>query len=190
MDPSILNIGEDDDGVFALTVVDAAAVGYTADWQAPDGATAAAALVADYVDGDGFSCQLTSGKLTPAKQVTRRDRAATFCGPASSRVTVGQSTWTLDVAFFQDAHVRDGLTSFLFEHDTEEAYFLLGARAGTTPPRAVGRVKLVAGGFGGEPQADLTDSLSFDLVRKPDVLFGTTGSTRLITGAGVTTDSP
>jgi hypothetical protein len=189
-DPAILTIGEDDNGLFALTVVDQADTGYSAAWQAPGGATAATAVVADYTDGDGFSCQLTSGKLTPSKQTSRRDRAATFCSSASSKVTVGQSTWALDVAFFQDAHVRDGITAFLFEHDTEEAYFLLGARAGTAAPRAVGRVKITAGGFGGEPQADLTDSVSLDVVRKPDVLFGSAGSTRLITGAGVVTDTP
>jgi hypothetical protein len=103
-------------------------------------------------------------------------------------VSVGQSTYVLDVAFFQDAHVRDGLTSYLFEHDTEEAYFILGAD-GAAPPRAIGRVRLVAGGFMGEPRADLTDTVSLDLTRKPDIVFGVTGETRLITGAGVTTDS-
>lgn len=187
MDPAIFSI--EDTGVLGLTVVDRAAVGYTDAWQAPGGDTAITASLADYVDGDGFSCQLTSGKLTPSKQSTRRDRAATFCAPASSTVNVGQSTYALDVAFFQDAHVRDGLTAFLFAHDTEEAYFLLGSD-GAAPPRAIGRVKLVAGGFGGEPRADLTDTVSLDVVRKPDIVFGTTGNTRLVTGAGVITDNP
>lgn len=187
MDPAVLSI--EDTGVCAFTVVDLAAANYSPAWQAPGGKTALTAVLADYVDADdSWSCQITSGKLTPSKQSNRRDRAATFCSPASSRVTVGQSTFTLDVAFFQDAHIRAGLSSFLFEHDTEEAFFLLGAD-GTNPPRAVGRVKLVSGGFLGEPQADLTDSVSLDLVRKPDIAFGSAGSTRLVTGAGVTTDS-
>jgi hypothetical protein len=186
-EPAIFQV--EDTGVVAFTPVDKAAVGYVDTWQAPAGATAVTAALADYTDGDGFSCQITSGKLTPSKQSTRRDRAATFCSPASSTVQVGQSTYALDIAFFQDPHVRAGLSSFLFEHDTEEAYFLLGGD-GAAPPRAVGRVRLVAGGFLGDPRADLTDSVSLDLVRKPDILFGIAGETRLVTGAGTVTDNP
>lgn len=188
MDPAIFTIT---DGTVALTIVDKGAVGYTDAWQAPAGKTAATATLADYVDATaGWSCQVTSGKLTPSKNVNRRDRAATFCTPASSSPTPSQSTYALDVAFFQDAHVRDGLSAFLFENDTVEAFFLLGLGDGNDAPRAVGRVILVAGGFGGEPQADLTDSVSLDVVRKPDVLFGRAGSTRLITGTGTVTDTP
>jgi hypothetical protein len=186
-EPAIFTI--EDTGILGLTVVDRAAVGYSDTWQAPGGDTAVTATLADYVDGDGFSCQITSGKLTPAKQSTRRDRAATFCAPASSSVSVGQSTYGLDVAFFQDAHVRDGITAYLFAHDTEEAYFLLGGDA-ADPPRATGRIRLVAGGFGGEPRTDLTDSLSFDLVRKPDIAFGTAAAWTMVTGAGVVTQGP
>lgn len=186
-EPAIFQI--EDTGVLGLTPVDRAAVGYSDAWQAPGGATALAATLASYTGGDGFSCQLTAGKLTPSKQSTRRDRPATFCAPASSNVQVGQSTYALDVAFFQDAHVRAGLSSFLFQNDTLEAYFLLGAD-GDNPPRAIGRVRLVAGGFGGEPRADLTDSVSLDVVRKPDVVFGVPGSTRLVTGTGVVTNNP
>jgi hypothetical protein len=32
--------------------------------------------------------------------------------------------------------------------------------------------------------------VSLDVKRKPDVVFGTTGSTRLITGTGTVTDTP
>jgi hypothetical protein len=186
-EPSVLII---EDGLLALSVVDEGAVGYSAAWQAPAGATALTAAIAAYEETDAaWSCQLTSGRLVASKQVTRRDRAATFCSPASSTPTPAQTTYTLDASFFQDADVREGLQSFLYEHDTEEAFFLLGLRSGTTPPRAIGRVILHAVGFGGEPQVDLTDSFSLDVVRKPDIVFGSTGSTRLITGAGVTTDS-
>jgi hypothetical protein len=186
-EPSILTITE---GLLALTLVDEAAASYSAAWQAPAGATAATAAVAAYTDGDGFTCQITSGRLVASKNVTRRDRAATFCAPASSTPTPSETTYTLDAAFFQDAHVRDGLQAFLYENDTREAFFLLGARTGTTPPRAIGRVILHSVGFLGEPQVDLTDTFSLDVVRKPDVLFGSTGSTRLITGAGVVTNTP
>lgn len=187
MDPNIINI---EDGQFALTVVDEGASGYLPTWQAPGGDTAATAALADYVDGDSFTCQITSGRLTASKNVNRRDRAATFCSAASSTVSAGQSNYALDVAFFQDPHVRDGLTAFLWENDTLEAYFLLAGDTGTTAPRAVGRVLITSGSFLGEARADLTDTVSLDVVRKPDVLFGTTGSTRLITGAGAVTDTP
>jgi hypothetical protein len=187
VDPNILNI---EDGLLALAIVDEAAVGYSAAWQAPGGDTAATAALVDYTDGDSFSCQITSGRIAASKNVQRRDRAATFCAPASSTPTPGSSTFSLDFAFFQDAHVRDGLSSFLWEHDTEVAYFLLAGDAGTTPPRAVGRCIIVAGSFLGDPRADLTDNVSLDIVRKPDVLFGTTGATRLITGTGTVTDDP
>jgi hypothetical protein len=188
MEPTILQIT---DGTVALTVVDKAAVNYSDAWQAPGGKTAATATLADYVDATAaWTCQVTSGKLTPSKQSNRADRAATFCSPASSSVSPSQTTYTLDVSFFQDADVRGGLSSYLFENDTAEAFFLLGLGDGDAAPRAVGRVILVAGGFGGDPQANLTDSISLDLVRKPDVLFGRTGSTRLVTGTGTVTDTP
>lgn len=187
MDPNIINIT---DGQLGLAVVDEAAIGYAAAWQAPGGDTAATAALASYINGDGFSCQITSGRVVASKNVQRRDRAATFCSPASSTPTPGQSTYTLDFAFFQDPHVRDGLSAFLWENDTLEAFFLLAADLATAPPRAVGRVLITSGSFLGDPRADLTDTVSLDVVRKPDVLFGTTGSTRLITGTGTVTDTP
>jgi len=188
MEPTILKVT---DGLVALTLVDKAASGYSPAWQAPGGKTAATATLADFTAANQqWSAQITSGKLTPSKQSNRSDRPATFCSPASSSVNPAQSTYALDLSFFQDAHVRDGLSAFLFENDTLEAYFLLAGNAGTAPPRAVGRVNLVAGGFLGEPQANLTDSVSLDVIRKPDVLFGSTGSTRLVTGAGTATNNP
>jgi hypothetical protein len=187
VDPNIINI---ENGQLGLTVVDEGAVGYSAAWQAPGGDTAATATLADYIDGDSFSCQITSGRLVASKNVTRRDRAATFCAAAGSTTVAGQSTYTLDFAWFQDPHIRDGLSAFLWQHDTLAAYFLLAADSALLPPRAVGRVLLSSGSFLGDPRADLTDSVSLEVIRKPDVLFGSTGSTRLITGAGVVTDDP
>lgn len=187
-EPSILAITE---GLLALSVVDEGAAGYSDAWQAPGGATALTAALAAYTDAEAaWSCQITSGRLVASANVTRRDRAATFCAPASSTPTPAQTTYTLDASFFQDADVRNGLQSFLYENDMREAFFLLGLRAGTEPPRAVGRVILHSVGFGGEPQVDLTDTFSLSVVRRPDIAFGRTGSTRLVTGAGVATDNP
>lgn len=187
-DPTLLKITN---GLAALLPVDTAASGYLPAWQAPAGATALTAALAAYsTNSQAWTCQLTSGRLNASKQSNRADRAATFCAPASSDVQPSQTTYTLDLSFFQDAHVRDGFQSFCFQNDTLEAYFLLAANAALAPPRAIGRVTIHAAGFLGDPQVSLTDSVSFDVTRKPDIVFGTTGSTRLITGAGVVTSSP
>ena len=178
------------DGQAAFTPVDRAAVGYSDAWQAPGGKTAATSLLADYVDGDSFSCQVTSGRLTASKQSSTTEVPATFCSPASSRVQPATTRYTLDVAFLQDVTVRDGFMAFCAQFDAEEAYFLLALDAGTNPPRAVGRVNIHDVGFGGEPRANLTDTVSFDCTRKPDRLFGVAGSTRLITGTGTVTNTP
>lgn len=187
MDPVVFQIK---DGQLALTVVDRAAVGYLDAWQAPAGKTAETAALADYDDGQNYGCQITSGKLTASKQETTVERPATFCAPAGSSTSAAETRYTLDVDFLQDVSVRDGFSAFLAEHDTDEAYFLLALDAGTNPPRAVGRINLHDAGFGGAPRANLTDSLSFTCTRKPDRLYGSVGSTRLVTGTGVVTDTP
>lgn len=183
-----------ENGQFALSPVDRAAVGYTDAWQAPAGKTAATATLADYVNGDdgalNFGCQITSGALKASKQSSTVERPATFCAAAGSTSVAQETTYTLDVEFLQDVTVRNGISAFCAAHDTDEAYFLLALDAGANPPRAVGRVNIHDTGFGGTPRANLTDSVSFDCTRKPDRLYGTiAGGTRLITGTGVVTDT-
>jgi hypothetical protein len=178
------------DGIVVLEVVDREAVGYTDAWNSPTGATAATAALADYNGGEQFGCQITSGKLTASPQSTNVDVPATFCAPGSSRSSQNLTSYALDLEFLQDPTVRDGWLAFLAANDAAEAYFLLALNAGTNPPRAIGRVNLHDTGFGGAPRANLTDSVSFPCTRKPDRLFGVTGSTRLITGAGAVTDAP
>lgn len=179
-----------EDGVVALAVVDKAAVGYTDAWQAPGGKTAITATLADYdTDGEDWRCQVTSGALTASASNTTTTVPATFCQPAEDRPNPSVTSYSLDLSFLQDPTVRAGLSSFLFEHDTEEAYFLLGLDGDGTPPAAIGRVRLVAGNFGGPARDNLTSDVSLGLVRKPDIVFGVAGSTRLITGAGTVTDA-
>jgi hypothetical protein len=177
-------------GIVALTPVDREAVGYTDAWNNPTGKTAATAVLADYGDGDNFGCQITSGKLTASAQSTTTDVPATFCAPGSQRSQQQLTSYSLDLEFLQDPTVRDGWLAFLAANDAVEAYFLLALDAGTNPPRAIGRVNLHDTGFGGAPRANLTDTVSFPCTRKPDRLFGITGNTRLITGAGAVTDAP
>lgn len=187
MNPVVFQI---ENGQVALTPVDRAAVGYSDAWQAPAGKTALTVTLADYDPATNFGCQITSGKLTASKQSATVDRPATFCAPAGSTAVAQETTYTLDLEFLQDVTVRDGLSAFLAEHDTEEAFFLLALDEGVAPPRAIGRVNLHDAGFGGAPRANLTDTVSFDCKRKPDRLYGTAASSRLVTGTRVATDTP
>jgi hypothetical protein len=176
-------------GIVALAPVDREAVGYTDSWVNPAGHTAATAVLADYEDTTNFGCQITSGKLTASPQSSTIDVPATFCAPGSQRTSQQLTSYALDLEFLQDPTVRDGWLAFLAANDAVEAYFLLALDAGTAPPRAVGRVYLHDTGFGGAPRANLTDTVSFPCVGKPDRLFGVTGTTRLITGTGTVTDT-
>jgi len=186
MDPVIFQI---EDGVVALTLVDKAAVGYSDGWQAPGGKTALTAVLADYSDeGENWRCQVTSAQLTASASTTTTSVPATFCSPAREIPTPGETGFALAAAFLQDPTVRAGLSSFLFAHDTEEAYFMLGLD-GANPPKAVGRVRLVAGSFGGAARSNLTADVSLALTRKPDIAFGSAGSTRLVAGDGTITNA-
>lgn len=184
--PTVFQI---EDGIFALAPVDREAVGYLDSWMNPAGKTAITAVLADYLEGTNFGCQITSGRLNASKQSSTTEVPATFCAPGSQRSQAQITSYTLDAEFLQDAVVRDGLSAFLAENDAKEAYFLLALDSGTNPPRAIGRINLHDAGFGGAPRANLTDTVSFDCTRKPDRLYGVAGETRLITGTGTVTDS-
>ena len=69
---------------------------------------------------------------------------ATFCQPSSVVPQPGETVYSLDVEFLQDVNVSTGLSKYLFENDTDEAYFLLGLNGdesaeGDRPGPAVGR---------------------------------------------------
>lgn len=179
-----------EDGVLALAVVDKGAVGYLDSWQAPGGKSATTAALVDYdTEGEDWRCQVTSAALTASASTTTTTVPATFCQPSEDRPNPGVTSYSLDASFLQDPTVRAGLSAFLFQHDTEEAFFLLGLDGDGTPPAAVGRVRLVAGNFGGTARDNLTADVSLGVVRKPDIVFGTSGSTRLIKGNGTVTDA-
>ena len=166
-DASIFQIEE---GQFALSLVDKNEVGYSDAWQAPGGADVDSATIADYPDaaGTGWTCQVTAGTLTPEPSTTTSNVPATFCSPARSTPTPGETGYTLDASFLQDPHIKAGLSRYLFENDTKEAYFLLGLD-GNNPPRAIGRVRVQAGAIGGEARTTLTTDISLPLSRKPQI---------------------
>jgi len=179
-----------EDGWFALTLVDKAAVGYLDTWQAPTGKSVETVLITDYGSPggvDNWSCQITRGELTASANENSVDVPATFCAAGSTVPQPGTTSYAFEVEFLQDPNVEDGLTAYLFEHDTAEAYFALGLVAEGSPPTAVGRCRLLAGNFGGTARENLVSSLSLPVVRKPDVWFGSAPPGRIVRGDGTVT---
>lgn len=178
-DPVIFMIEE---GELGLAIVDKAAIGYLDTWQAPGGKAVDAVSLTDYDAGSaGWTCQSTSGALTSTANTTTSDIPATFCSPAKSTPTPGETSFSLDVSFLQDPNVSTGLAAYLYEHDTEEAYFYFGMNDGE-PPRAIGRVRLAASQIGGAARTTLTADVSFPLTRRADIEFGDATTSRIVLG--------
>jgi hypothetical protein len=179
------NVFQIEEGVLAFATVDKAAVGYSSTWQAPGGASVDTVTLADYdANSQSWSCQTTSGALNATADTTTTDIPATFCEPAESTPQPGKTTYELAVTFLQDPNVVNGLSRFLFEHDTEEAYFLLGLD-GENPPKAIGRVRLAAGTIGGDARTTLTADVTLPLSRKPDIAFGDATESEVVEGGDV-----
>jgi hypothetical protein len=168
-------------GVLAFTDVDPLAVGYLPSWMGPGGATSATAAMADYeADSTFWSCQVTSGALTPTASTLTQDQPSTFCQLGETVPTPTLSTWTLDVEMIQDPHVGGGvapaqamgLAEYLYDHDAKEVFFLLGLNGPDAAPRAIGRVVLSAATFGGVAQDILLATGSWPTSGKPDIAFG------------------
>lgn len=180
-DPIIFTI---EHGELGLKIVDTAELGYLDTWQAPGGAGVDEVTLADYDTGSGgFTCQMTAGALTAAANTTTQDIPATFCSPARSVPQPGETSYSLDLSFLQDPNVAIGLSAYLYENDTLEAYAYFGMDNGE-PPRMIGRVRLSAGTIGGEARATLTADVSLPLVRRPDIEFGNATTSRIVLGAG------
>lgn len=155
-------------GKFGLTLTDPAVT------------DACAAAIADFGD---FTCQITSGALNANPNVSDEAIPATWCEPERSVPQVGQTSYELAISYLQDPDVVDGLSRFLFEHDTELAWFYMGLD-GDDPPKAVGTVRLVSGAIGGEGRVTLTADATFPCDGKPIVCFGDTTSSESVGGGG------
>lgn len=129
---------------------------------------ACAALSAGFTE---FTCQITSGALNATPNVSDETVPATWCDPEQTLPMVGATSYELTIAYLQDPDVVDGLSMFLFEHDTELAYFFMGMD-GDDPPKAVGQVRLVSGAIGGEGRTTLTAEATLPVDGKPSVCFG------------------
>jgi len=181
----VSNVFKIENGVFALSIVDPAAVGYSPAWQTPGGKPVDSVLLADYTtaDGNDLSCQVASGALTASPNTTTDTTPATFCGPEVTTTAVGVTSYALDATILQDPNIAAGVSAYLFEFDTQEAYFLLGLD-GVNPPKAVGRCRVVAGAFGGDARVTLTATLSLPVSRKPDIEYGNATTSRIVWGSG------
>jgi hypothetical protein len=157
-----------EDGRFGLTLVEP---------------TAGTACEADAADYDAFTCQITSGALTAAPNVTQETVPATWCEPERQIPQVGTTSYSLEISYLQDPDLVDGLARFLFEHDTELAYFFMGL-AGDDPPKAIGQVRLVSGAIGGEGRVTLTATSTLPLEAKPQICFGDADTSESVGGVG------
>lgn len=142
------------------------------------GVGAGAATVSDYTD---FSCQVTTGALNATPNVSTNDVPATWCEPASSTPLVGVTTYELALSFLQDPNVVAGLSRFLFEHDTKVAYWFMGLD-GDNPPKAVGKLRVVAGTIGGEARVSLTADVTLPVDGKPEIAFGNSTGSEVVGG--------
>jgi len=136
---------------------------------------------ADIADYQGFSCQITSGALNATPNVGTIDVPASWCEPATSTPSVGVTQYALDVTFLQDPHIVAGMSRFLFENDTRQAWFMMGLDNGD-PPRAIGTCRVVAGSFGGEGRVALTATVSLPVDGKPSIEFGDATDSEVVGG--------
>lgn len=183
MSALVFRIPVDLAGTLAFALVDRDAVGYSDTWQAPGGLRLPAVDFADYdSDSASWSSQTFSAALVSSPNVTTSTRRGTFRDPPTPSITVGEDTFTIEGGYFQDPNAANGLSSFLFENRTKEAFVYFGADA-DNPPRMIGRVRLASGNIGGDAHTDLEATVTLPLVRAPDIQFGTTaGGTRIVRG--------
>ena len=132
---------------------------------------AADVTLATLADYDDFRCQMTSGALEASPNLTTETIPATGCSAEQTITTVGVTSYNLVLGHLQDPQVAAGLTRFLFEHDTELAYFYFGMD-GDNPPKAIGQLRVVAATIGGPMRTTLQASVTMPLEAKPSIEFG------------------
>jgi len=134
---------------------------------------------------DCFCAQTTEATLTPTANTT--EVPATLCSPASTKSVL--SSWALTFNSLQDWGRDDGsqsLSEWLFEHDGGEAIAVLYLENGETV-KAVTKVSVVAGQFGGPGGETLLSTASLPAIGTPDI-YKDDGSV-LQHGAGGSTEA-
>jgi hypothetical protein len=90
----------------------------------------------------------------------------------------------VETEFLQDPQVADGLSAYLHENDTKEAYYVLGLATEGEPPASIGRVRLIAGNFGGVARANLVSTITLPCTQKPDNWYGNATAGKIVPGDG------
>jgi hypothetical protein len=177
-----------ENGVLALSLVGDAD---DAAWQTPGGVGVDVITIDAYTTAAGLdlSCQVTSGALTSSPNTTTDTTPATFCAPEQTTTNVGVTSFTLDVSLLPDEDIAAGVSAYLYEHDTDEVYFLLGLD-GVNPPKAVGRARAVAAQVGGDPRVTRTVTVSLPVTARPDIEFGNATVSRIVYGSGEAPTEP
>ena len=113
--------------------------GYLDTWQSPAGDEVDEVTIADYSGANGiaFQCQTTSSAPTASPNTTDDLTPPTMCSPEVTETIVGVTSYTLDATVLQDPNVSTGISAYLFEHDTKEAFFYLGMGGDAAPPAAI-----------------------------------------------------
>ena len=117
-----------------------------------------------------FCAQTTEATLTPTANTT--DVPATLCSPASTRSVL--SSWALTFNSLQDwgrTDTDESLSEWLYEHDGGEAIAVLYLEDGQTV-KAVARVSVVAGQYGGPGGETLLSTTSLPVTGTPDIYKG------------------
>ena len=166
-------------GYFGLKLVDTAASGYSTAWQSPKGDTGSGttltpllAVLSDYATAStgwsatGWSCQVTNAALRSSPSTRTITRKATFCEAQAERPAGDQSSYSIEVGFYQDPTVRNSLSLWLFQNDTLDAFVYFGM-AGDAPPTLVGKVKIAAADIGGNAREPNEATTTFTFVTKP-----------------------
>lgn len=168
-----------EEGVFALALVDTAAVGYVDAWQAPGGAAVDTVAVADYTDaGPHWSCQVQNMTIDPTANTNDETVEATWCEPQTIVPNPGQTSFAINGTVVSDVHVTDSLIAFLYLHDTKEAFFYMGLAGDAAPPAAIGRCRVQASSFGGAGRVTLVNTVgALPVTRRYDMWYGTAPGT-------------
>lgn len=140
-----------------------------------------AATVAAYGD---YGCQITDGALNASPNSSTETVPATWCEPEETITNVGKTSYSLDLGYLQDPDIVDGISQFLFENDTAEAWFYMGMD-GDDPPKAVGKLTLQSGTIGGPGRTTLTATVSLPVNGKPSVCFGNATASDPVDGFNV-----
>jgi hypothetical protein len=173
-----------ENGVLAFSIVDPLETLYEDAWQAPAGKTVDTALLADYETGAAqWSCQIQTATIDASANNNDETVDATWCSPSKTIPNPGETTFAINGTFVSDPHNMDGLWAFLYEFDTQEAYFMMGLNTDTLPPKAIGRVRIIAASFGGPARTTMTASLNaLPLSRRYDAWVGSAAPGRVIEG--------